>query len=120
MAQYQNLIFIVALVAAFYFLLIRPQQKRQAQQKDMIASLSAGDEIVTIGGIFATVDEVGDRIKVHTLDGSKLEIARVAIGQVIPASDDEDDADDEDDVAEADEAAADDGLDGASDAEKQD
>ena len=85
MAQYQSLLFIVAMVAAFYFLLLRPQQRRQQQQRQLIEALQPGDEIVTIGGIFATVVSVSERVRVRTVDGSELEIARVAIGQVIPA-----------------------------------
>jgi len=100
MGQYQNLIFIALMVGAFYFLLIRPQQKRQQAQRDLLGALKPGDEVVTIGGIFATVVEVGDRILVRTVDGSELELAKQAIGSVIPADDDDDEeVADEDDEA---------------------
>jgi len=81
-----NLVFIAVVVGVFYFLVIRPQQKRARQQKEMLAALKPGDEIVTIGGIFATVIDAGDRVRVKVLDGSELELATQAIAQVIPPS----------------------------------
>ena len=59
----QNLILIVAMMAAFWFLLIRPQQQRQKKQAAMLAGLKPGSEIVTIGGIYGTIVEVGDRVR---------------------------------------------------------
>ena len=112
MAQYQNIIFIVAIVAAFWFLIIRPQQQRQKAQAELMSNLGPGQEIVTIGGIFATIVEVGeDRILVEVADGSQLEISKRAIGQLVPARDDEDDEEADADDADADEASADDAAD---------
>lgn len=82
MDQYANLIVIVLIIGVFYLMIIRPQQKRAQQQRDMIASLKVGDEIVTIGGIFATIVDVGERIRVRVADGTELELAKQAIGQV--------------------------------------
>lgn len=83
--QISQLVLPIALIAMLYFLLIRPQQQRAKQQQSMIGSMKAGDEIVTIGGIYATVVSVGDRIRVAVADGSELELAKMAIGRVIPA-----------------------------------
>jgi len=83
--QYPQLIFIAMIIGVFYFLIIRPQQKRATQQKAMIAAIRPGDEIVTIGGIFATVLSVGDRLRVRVASGAEMEIAKQAIGQVVPA-----------------------------------
>lgn len=104
MGQYSNLIFIVAIVAVFYFMLIRPQQQRAKQQRDMLGNLKAGDEIVTIGGIFATVVAVGDRVRVKVADGSELELAKQAIGSVVSVADDSDDLTKPDDADATDEA----------------
>jgi preprotein translocase subunit YajC len=82
-SQLSNLVFIAAMVAIFYFLLIRPQQRRAKAQRDMLAELAPGMQIVTIGGIYATVVEVGERVRVRVVDGSELEIAKAGISRVV-------------------------------------
>ncbi|PKQ16157.1 MAG: preprotein translocase subunit YajC [Actinobacteria bacterium HGW-Actinobacteria-7] len=82
-SQFTNLVFIGAMVAIFYFLLIRPQQRRAKQQQKMLSELTPGTSIVTVGGIFATVVEVGARVRVRVFDGSVLEIAKNAISNVV-------------------------------------
>lgn len=86
--QTTQLFFIIAMVAVFYFLVLRPQQKRVAQQRAMIAAIEVGDEIVTVGGIFATVVETGERLRVRVADGSEFELAPQAVGNVIGSGDD--------------------------------
>lgn len=83
--QTANLLFIAAMVGVFYLLVLRPQQKRVAAQRAMVAAIQVGDEIVTAGGIFARVVAVGDRLRIRTVDGSELELAPQAVGQVIRA-----------------------------------
>lgn len=83
--QISNLLFIAAMVVVFYLLVLRPQQKRAATQRAMISALKVGDEIVTVGGIFATIVEVGERLRVRTADGSEFELAPQAVGQALPA-----------------------------------
>ena len=93
--QLQQLLPIALIIGVFYFLIIRPQQKRAKDQRSMLAALKPGDEIVTIGGIFATVIEVGERIRVKVADGSELELAKPAIAQVVdPRAESEDDSGD--------------------------
>jgi preprotein translocase subunit YajC len=82
-SQLANLLFIAAMVGIFYFLLIRPQQRRAKAQRDMLEELAPGMQIVTIGGIFATVVEVGERVRVRVFDGSELEIAKAGISRVV-------------------------------------
>ncbi len=82
--QVQQLLTIALIIGVFYFLVIRPQQKRSAAQRKMLAAMKPGDEIVTIGGIFAVVVEVGDRVRVRIADGSELELSKQAIAQVVP------------------------------------
>lgn len=83
--QYSQLIFLALLVGVFWFLILRPQQQRQKQHTEMLSALSEGDEIVTIGGIYAKVDgfEEDDRIRVVVYDGSEIEISRRAIAQIV-------------------------------------
>jgi len=76
----------------FYVLIIRPQQKRAKQQASMLSALEPGVEIVTIGGIYGTIVEVGEeRLLIRVADGSEFEIARRAVGSVMPEADDSDD-----------------------------
>jgi len=82
--QSTQLLLPIALIALLYFMMIRPQQKRAKDQQSMIANIKPGDEIITIGGIYATVVSVGDRIRVAVADGSELELATMAIGRVLP------------------------------------
>ncbi|WP_213412980.1 preprotein translocase subunit YajC [Xylanibacillus composti] len=74
---------LVLMFAIFYFLLIRPQQKRQKQRNMMLLNLSKGDKIVTIGGIHATIVELTDDTAVIRVnDATKLTIDRSAINSV--------------------------------------
>ena len=90
--QVTQIIFLVVIVGAFYFLLIRPQQQQQKKQAAMVASLEAGAEIMTVGGIYALIVEVKpDRLRVRVADGSEFEIAKRAVASIVePASDDDD------------------------------
>lgn len=57
-----NLVFIAAIFIVFYFFLIRPQSKRQKEQKSFIDELSKGDEVVTAGGIIGKITKIEDDI----------------------------------------------------------
>lgn len=68
----------------FYFLLIRPQRKRQAEQQSMLRRIGVGDEIVTIGGFYGTVTELDDDTMVVTLaPGVDVRMARTAVSRPI-------------------------------------
>lgn len=74
---------LVFLFVIFYFLLIRPQQKKQKEHADMVAKLDKNDEVVTTGGIHATVISVGEKTMiVRIADNVKVEIEKAAIAQV--------------------------------------
>lgn len=71
------------IIAVFYMLLIRPQQKRQKQLQDTIAQLKAGDRIVTTGGVIGTITTVRDTsFLIRSADKSILEIARTAVAGI--------------------------------------
>lgn len=72
---------LVALVAVFYLMVIRPQQKRNKQQQELQSSLALGDRIMTYAGIYATVVEVGDPLVVRIADGVEIEIAPASVSQ---------------------------------------
>jgi len=81
-AQFIPLILIFVI---FYFFLIRPQQKRVKDHKEMVAALKRGDEIITSGGIIGIVDRVmeDDRIEVTIGDSTKVQIIRSTITSLL-------------------------------------
>ena len=67
------LIFII-----FYFFLIRPQQKKAKEHKNMVSAIKRGDKIITSGGIFATVERVmdNDKVEVSVSDNVNIELVK--------------------------------------------
>ena len=80
-ALMQLLLPMVAMLAIFYFLLIRPQRKKDKQVKDMLAALKNGDRVTTIGGIYGTITNIKDDMITLAVGASKTEMvfARWAI-----------------------------------------
>ncbi len=71
------------IIAVFYMLLIRPQQKRQRQLQETISQLKAGDRIVTTGGVIGTITSVRDTsFLIRSAEKSILEIARSAVAGI--------------------------------------
>ncbi len=71
-------------ILIFYFLIIRPQNKKQKKAKEMLKSLKKGDKIVTIGGIHGTVVAVKEQTTVVKVDDTtKLEFTKSAIASVV-------------------------------------
>ena len=72
---------LILMFGVFYFLLIRPQQKKQRDLRTMLSSLKTGDQIVTSGGLYGTIIDFGenDRVKVKIAENVKVDIARTAI-----------------------------------------
>jgi preprotein translocase subunit YajC len=86
----------------FYFLLIRPQQRRARAQKELMSGLDVGDDVVTIGGMFGTITDLDDTsATIEVADGVEIRMLRSAIARKVtePADDDDvsDDEDEEDD-----------------------
>ena len=74
---------IFLIIGVFYFLLIRPQQKRQRQLQETISSLKIGDRVITTGGIIGVITMVKDTsFLIRSADKSILEIARTAIADI--------------------------------------
>lgn len=75
---------IILMFAIFYFLLIRPQQKRQREVREMQAALQKNDSIVTIGGLHGTIHAIDeDKVVIKTDDGVKLTYDRAAVREVV-------------------------------------
>ncbi len=75
----------VILFVIFYFLLIRPQQKKAKEHRTMVEELSKGDEAVTTGGILGKIRKVGENfVDLEVADGVTLTIQKGQIGQLMP------------------------------------
>jgi preprotein translocase subunit YajC len=76
---------LIIIFVLFYFLLIRPQMKRQKEHRQMVESLSTDDEVVTAGGVLGRVTEVGEQfVTIEVADGVRLKVQRHTIGAVMP------------------------------------
>ena len=75
---------IVLIFVIFYFLLIRPQQKRQKEHQKMLESLSKGDRVLTSGGMFGVVLGIDDqKVVLKIADNVKAEFAKSAIAHIV-------------------------------------
>ncbi|ANB58516.1 preprotein translocase, YajC subunit [Anoxybacillus sp. B7M1] len=84
MATLVNLLPLLIMFAIFYFLLIRPQQKRQRAVQQMQANLKKGDKIITIGGLHGIIDSIDEnKVVIRAGDGSRLTYDRSAIREVV-------------------------------------
>ncbi|MDN5851014.1 MAG: preprotein translocase subunit YajC [Gammaproteobacteria bacterium] len=78
-------IIIIVIGVLFYFMLIRPQQKRQKQHREMVSNLSAGDEVVTSGGVLGCVTQVSEQyVGVEVAKGVEIRVQKNAVGTVLP------------------------------------
>lgn len=74
----------ILLFAAMYFLMIAPQRKKQKAHEAMLKALTAGDEVVTTGGIFGTITFVkDDRFVLRVSEGTKIEVGKAFVQQVV-------------------------------------
>jgi preprotein translocase subunit YajC len=78
-----SLIPFIAIIGIFYFLIIRPQNKKQKDTQKMLSALKKGDKVVTIGGIHGTIQTVKDHsVGVRVDEKVKMEFSRSAISSV--------------------------------------
>jgi preprotein translocase subunit YajC len=89
---YSTLIMFALIIGIFYFLILRPQQKRQKERDKLLNSVKKGDKVVTAGGLYGTVAGVDDKtILLQVADNVKLKFDRSAVanilkeGEVVPA-----------------------------------
>lgn len=75
---------IVLMIAIFYFLIIRPQQKKTAQHAELVNNLKRGDRVMTAGGIIATVDRIisDQEISLEIAEGVKIRFARQMVTDI--------------------------------------
>jgi preprotein translocase subunit YajC len=80
-----SLFMFIPLLLIMYFLMIRPQMKRQKEHRAMLEKLAKGDEVITNGGIAGTVSNIGESfITVEVADGVQLRVQKGAIANVLP------------------------------------
>jgi preprotein translocase subunit YajC len=76
---------LLLMFAVLYFVMIRPQMKKQKEHRSMIEALAKGDEVVTAGGLLGKVSKIGDAyIGVELTAGVEVQLQRSAVVQVLP------------------------------------
>jgi preprotein translocase subunit YajC len=80
-----SFIMIAVIFAMFYFMAIRPQNKRAKEQRDMLEKLKKGDEIITSGGILAKVVSIDEQyLKISVAEGFEIYLQKGAVSTVLP------------------------------------
>jgi len=76
---------IVLMFVVLYFIMIRPQMKRQKEHKTMVEALAKGDEVVTAGGMLGRVSKMGETyLHIEVANGVELQVQRSSVVQVLP------------------------------------
>ena len=76
---------LVLMFVVLYFIMIRPQMKRQKEHKTMLEALAKGDEVATAGGLIGKVTKIGDSVLgVEIANGVEVQVQRHAVVQVLP------------------------------------
>jgi preprotein translocase subunit YajC len=80
-----SLLPLVLMFVVLYFIMIRPQMKRQKEHKAMIAAVAKGDEVVTAGGLLGRISKLGETyIHIEVANGVEMQVQRTAVVQVLP------------------------------------
>ncbi len=79
--ELKNVFLLVSFIVVFYLFMVRPQQRRQKEQRDFLDQLQKGVEVITIGGIHGRVHEVQDQLVVLEVDqkGTKITFSKNAV-----------------------------------------
>ena len=73
-------IFLVVMFALFYFVMIRPQRRRQREHETMVQELQKGDKVITAGGIYGTIESLGeDNVVLKVESGATIRVARGSV-----------------------------------------
>lgn len=80
-----SLLFPILILVLFYFLFIRPQQKRVKEHRQMVSELKEGDEVVTNGGLAGHITEVGESfVTVNIAEGVEVRVQKQAVSSLLP------------------------------------
>lgn len=84
-SQIPFILLMVGIFAMFYFVLFRPQQKKQKEHQTLISKLAAGDEVVTTGGVLGKITEVGDGfVTLEVADGVRIKVQKFQVSALMP------------------------------------
>ncbi len=79
------IIMMVLMFAAFYFLPIRPQQKKQKQHQELVSALQVGDEVMTAGGILGKITGVSEHYAIISVsDNTEIKVQKQSVSAVVP------------------------------------
>lgn len=85
MSSIMSFLPMIAMFAVLYFVMIRPQMKKQKEHRAMVEALAAGDEVVTAGGILGKVTRVREgNVDVQVANGVEVQLQKSAVVQVLP------------------------------------
>ncbi len=91
-----QIVLLIVMMGVFYFILIRPQQRKVKEHQALVSALEVGDDVVTSGGIYGQVTAIdGEVLRLEVAEGFELLLAREAIAELVEYSspDDDDDQD---------------------------
>ena len=77
---------LILLVVVFYFVLIRPQQKKAKQHQELLKNLRPGDKVLTSGGVLGTVISVKEKLIIIRSADTKLEVTKGAVSEILERS----------------------------------
>lgn len=84
-SSFMSLLPLVLMFVVLYFVMIRPQMKRQKEHRAMVEALAKGDEVATAGGLLGKVTKLGDHhLGVEIAPGVEVQVQRTAVTQVLP------------------------------------
>jgi preprotein translocase subunit YajC len=76
---------LILMFAVLYFIMIRPQTKRQKEHRNMLSAMAKGDEVVTTGGVVGKVTKVGDAyVGVEIAEGTEIVVQKAAVTTILP------------------------------------
>jgi preprotein translocase subunit YajC len=85
LGSFGQLLPLVLMFVVLYFVMIRPQMKRQKEHRTMVEALAKGDEVATAGGLIGRVTKLGDHyLSVELAPGVEVQVQRSAVTQVLP------------------------------------
>ena len=85
MSSLGSMLPLVLMFVVLYFVMIRPQMKRQKEARNMLSALAKGDEVATSGGVLGKISELGDQyLSLEIANGVNVRVQRSAVVQVLP------------------------------------
>jgi preprotein translocase subunit YajC len=84
-SQISFILLMAAIFAMFYFVLFRPQQKKQKEHQALVSKLATGDEVVTTGGVLGKITEIGDSfVTLEVADGVRIKVQKFQVSALMP------------------------------------